>query len=105
MTEHHGPAAPRELRRAADGSRLVAVWPDGGETSIAATVLRRACRCADCTARRARGEPAAGAGEVAITDIAAVGGYAVNIAFSDGHRRGIFPWAFLRALAEPPSGN
>jgi DUF971 family protein len=108
MTERSGPepeVAPSELRRAADGSRLVARWPGGGETSVSATALRRACRCAECTARRARGEPAAGPAEVAITDIAAIGGYAVNIAFSDGHRRGIFPWAFLRALAAPPAGN
>jgi DUF971 family protein len=108
MTERSGPepeTAPSELRCAADGSRLVAVWPDGGQTSVSAMVLRRACRCAECTARRARGEPAAGTAEVAITNIAAIGGYAVNIVFSDGHRRGIFPWAFLRTLAEPAAGN
>jgi len=28
-----------------------------------------------------------------------IGDYAVNIAFSDGHNRGIYPWPYLRLLA------
>ncbi len=29
----------------------------------------------------------------------AVGNYAINIAFSDGHDRGIYPWALLQEFA------
>jgi DUF971 family protein len=28
-----------------------------------------------------------------------VGQYALNLRFSDGHERGIYPWALLRELA------
>jgi DUF971 family protein len=37
---------------------------------------------------------------VAIAEVRPVGGYAINIAFSDGHDRGIYPWSFLAQLAE-----
>jgi DUF971 family protein len=37
---------------------------------------------------------------VAIAEVRPVGGYAINIAFSDGHDRGIYPWRFLARLAE-----
>jgi DUF971 family protein len=36
--------------------------------------------------------------EVVITEIRMVGQYAAQFVFSDGHERGIFPWAFLKAL-------
>jgi DUF971 family protein len=35
-----------------------------------------------------------------IREIRAVGNYAVNLAFSDGHDRGIYPWRLLRELGE-----
>jgi prepilin-type processing-associated H-X9-DG protein len=28
-----------------------------------------------------------------------IGGYALNIAFTDGHARGVYPWVYLHALA------
>jgi DUF971 family protein len=36
--------------------------------------------------------------EVAITDVAAVGHYAIQPRFSDGHDSGIFSWGYLRHL-------
>jgi prepilin-type processing-associated H-X9-DG protein len=77
-------------------------WADGRECVLAAVTLRRACRCAHCTASRARGEPVVAASDIAITAIAAVGGYGVNITFSDGHARGIFPWSLLHSIASIP---
>jgi DUF971 family protein len=32
------------------------------------------------------------------THISAVGNYALNIEWSDGHRTGIYPWDMLRAI-------
>jgi prepilin-type processing-associated H-X9-DG protein len=37
-----------------------------------------------------------------IEAVNAIGTYGVNIAFSDGHARGIYPWPYLAALAERP---
>ncbi len=44
-------------------------------------------------------------GGIAVTNVEPMGGYAVHLAFSDGHNRGIFPWSYLRALAAeaPPA--
>ncbi|HVA35633.1 MAG TPA: DUF971 domain-containing protein [Stellaceae bacterium] len=104
MTNHAG-SAPLELRRHADGSQLVAVWPDGSETALTARTLREACRCAHCTARRLRGESLSITEPIAITTLAPIGDYAVNLTFSDGHARGIFPWGLLRALGDSSNGN
>ena len=38
------------------------------------------------------------AADIAVARVEPMGGYAVHIAFSDGHARGIFPWSYLRAL-------
>jgi len=77
---------------------LVLHWPDGA-ASLAAADLRARCRCADCQAMRLRGETApAGAAGATLVGAAAVGHYALQLQFGDGHDRGIFPWAALRAL-------
>ena len=34
----------------------------------------------------------------AVTAVAPIGDYAINIAFSDGHARGIYPWSYLLEL-------
>jgi DUF971 family protein len=38
--------------------------------------------------------------EVAITDIKAVGNYALQLVFDDGHDTGIYSWEYLRDLAD-----
>lgn len=41
--------------------------------------------------------------DLKITGLEPVGAYAITLQFSDGRARGIFPWAYLRALdASPP---
>jgi DUF971 family protein len=41
---------------------------------------------------------------VAITDIRAVGNYALQFTFSDGHDTGIYAWSYLRELCENREG-
>jgi prepilin-type processing-associated H-X9-DG protein len=84
--------APVEIRASLGGAAIDLVWQDGTTSRLTAAVLRTACRCAACTAARARGNEVAAGGDMTI------GGYAVNISFSDGHARGIYPWPFLREL-------
>lgn len=88
------------------GQALTLHWPDG-VSSLAAADLRALCRCADCHSARLRGAaPAAGAAAATLVGAAAVGHYALQLQFADGHDRGIFPWAALRALgAEGSSAN
>jgi DUF971 family protein len=92
-------AAPETviLRRDRTGLRLV--LPGGATRDIDAAHLRTACRCADCVRARVDATIPKRFERIAIAEIAAVGDYAINIVFTDGHARGIFPWAYLRELA------
>src|SRR4051794_30998849 len=70
----------------------------GQRAALSAERLRAACQCAHC--RRARFDdrfPAhfPGIAIVRVTDL----GYGLNIAFSDGHDRGIYPKPYLSELA------
>jgi len=69
--------------------------------SLSAGNLRIACRCAACTAARATGREIVAAPDLTIAAVEPIGAYAINIAFSDGHARGIYPWQLLRDLASP----
>jgi prepilin-type processing-associated H-X9-DG protein len=91
--------APETIVLARDRGRLRLVWPGGAEGEIDATRLRAACRCAWCTRARVEGTFPATFDGAAIERLAPIGDYAINICFTDGHARGIFPWQFLRALA------
>ncbi len=37
--------------------------------------------------------------ELTLADAPPVGHYAVQLRFSDGHDRGVYPWAYLRELS------
>lgn len=65
---------------------------------IAATRLRAACRCAHCVRARADGLFPRSFDGIAIERVSPIGSYGLNIGFSDGHARGIYPWAYLSKL-------
>jgi DUF971 family protein len=93
-------AAPETVVLKADRLRLGLAWPNGEAAELAAGRLRAKCRCAWCTRARIDGSFAASFDDVAIDRVAPVGDYAINITFSDGHARGIYPWTYLRTLAQ-----
>jgi DUF971 family protein len=71
---------------------------DGPSLVLTAEKLRASCKCAHCIrARIDQRFPQAfpGIAIVAVSDL----GYGLNIAFSDGHDRGIYPKAYLAGLA------
>lgn len=86
--------APLGIELRADG--LQVQWREGS-VHLAALALRAACRCGACRARAAREErPDDG---VQLTGAAPVGVYALQLLFSDGHDRGIYPWSLLHELS------
>lgn len=87
------PDWPREIRVTEKGRRLSVHFADGQTSSLSATLLRTASPSAE--ARRA---PPDTTHDVAIVGIEAVGNYAVQIAFDDGHKSGIYSWDLLRSL-------
>jgi DUF971 family protein len=73
-------------------------WPDGREVRVTHARLRAACPCSACRARRRAGADVDADTAVRLAAIELVGTYALNLAFSDGHRRGIYPFEMLAAL-------
>ena len=93
-------AAPETIVLKIDHMRLELAWREGKAAEVSAESLRAACRCAWCTRARIDGTSAASFDTITIDRLTPVGDYAINIAFSDGHARGIYPWAYLHRIAE-----
>jgi DUF971 family protein len=80
-------------------------WGDA-EAAVPHGSLRLACRCAECESRRRHGPagvpPVHAFGDVELLRIEPVGVIGLQFLFSDGHQRGIYPWAYLREIALKP---
>lgn len=80
-------------------SRLVQIDLKGGRTiRLSHFLLRARCACADCKAALLQGKERTIDPQVWITAALPVGSYALQLNFSDGHERGIYPWEYLEAL-------
>lgn len=104
MREYVAGAAAPEAVTIGERGRVLTLQQGGGEPGrsfrLEAALLRRACRCAGCTRARRGGAAIAAAVEISIVAATPVGGYGLNLAFSDGHERGIFPFSYLADLAQ-----
>jgi len=84
------------------GPRTLAIrWSDGAESLLDVRTLRLACGCAVCVDEwtgEDRLDPASVPEDVHPVTISPVGRYALQIAWSDGHDSGIYPFARLREL-------
>lgn len=100
MTQPLQPTAIQKI-----GTELAIAWSDGTETYLPLEFLRRHCPCAACG-----GEPDVMGHiirpRVEFTDKSfdlsgwqAVGGYAIQPKWGDGHSTGIYSYKFLRNLA------
>ncbi len=87
------------------GPELAIAFEGGEEIYLALDLLRRACPCAAC-----QGEPDAlgrvlrpvqqiGPHGFELLRSEAVGGYALQLFWADGHSTGIFTFDYLRRLA------
>ena len=89
---------PEAVENHATQGVLALRWPDGREVRVTHARLRAACPCSACRARRRAGADVEADDAVRLAAIEPVGAYALNLAFSDGHRRGIYPYEMLAAL-------
>lgn len=94
---------PTEIRLAKDRKSLILCWPDNKTETFSADLLRTGSQSAVSKRRHIDGTDTVVSGDLTITDIQPMGSYAINIVFSDGYDRGIFPWKFLRTLNERAS--
>jgi DUF971 family protein len=93
-------AAPIELVLR-DGRRTLELrWADGHSGRISAALLRSSCRCASCEHKRRSGGEIVVPASIALADARPFGVAALQPVFSDGHQRGLFPWAYLRELSD-----
>ena len=72
-------------------------WPDGREQLLGHAELRRQCPCSQCRAFRLKGLMPMVDARVRVTELNAQG-YGLQLIFSDGHERGIYPWSYLSGL-------
>ena len=94
---------PEDIGPTEDGTRLRIRWRDGVVTEHVPRQLRLRCPCAGCVDEMT-GErmltPAMVAPGVHPREIHYVGRYALQFHWSDGHSTGIYPFEYLRRLAE-----
>lgn len=89
-----------DVEVAEDGHTLFLLGADGRRRALDAALLWAECPSAQGRVRRQRGEHLAPPHGLAITSVRGIGSYGLNVAFSDGHDRGIYPWSYLATLAE-----
>ncbi len=88
------------------GPELAIAWSDGQESYLALEALRRACPCAVCggepdvLGRILRPEVSYTPASFELRSFAIVGGYALQPAWVDGHGTGLYPFPYLRRLAD-----
>lgn len=88
--------APSALRNRRERGELLVQWSEA-EQVISHARLRGACPCSQCRAARLKGAISLVREDVRVARIEAQG-YGVQLVFSDGHERGIYPWSYLRSL-------
>lgn len=89
-------------------SQLEIVWGDGLVSRYPLAHLREACPCVECRGGHARMGMANAPDDIlklrprrsyAIIGMSAVGNYALQPAWDDGHQTGIYTWEYLRLLS------
>jgi prepilin-type processing-associated H-X9-DG protein len=90
---------PQSIAISEDARQLTIALACGRAVTLNAERLRAACRCAHCRRAHYDGTFPQSFEGVAIERFEPMGHYGVNVAFSDGHARGIFPWSYLATLS------
>ena len=89
---------PTRIKLNKNSNTLELGYADGQEFSLPAELLRVHSPSAEV---QGHGNPVLQYGKinVAITDVQAVGNYALKLTFDDGHDTGLFTWSYLQQLA------
>ncbi|MGV2292629.1 DUF971 domain-containing protein [Trinickia sp. YCB016] len=90
--------APQRIALNRTARTLTVHWQDGRVDEFSDSTLRANCPCSVCRRIRLRGRTIAAPDDVAVFSIQPMA-YGIQLVFSDGHEQGIYPWAYLDALA------
>ena len=91
--------APVEIKIILSGQAILVSWSDGTSSHISASTLRAKSRSARSLSQRIKNGGDIHDDNLTIDKVSVVGSYAINVKFSDGYDRGIFPWGMLREIA------
>jgi len=91
---------PREVRLNRREKQLELSWPDGHRSRISCLDLRMACACSSCNQAQRRGRLTLYDVDITIDRVELSGVSGLQLFFSDGHSRGLYPWAYLLELGE-----
>jgi len=83
-----------------DCRALIIDWADGETSHLSAALLRREARDAVSIRQRIDFGALRVDDDITITALSPIGAAGVNITFSDGHDRAIYPFAYLRELSD-----
>lgn len=89
---------PDQIQNQAESGTLWLHWPDGRQARFGHDFLRQYCPCPSCRQAERPRVP------VRLLAIQAQG-YGLQLQFSDGHQRGIYPWPYWLKLAEEASAT
>ncbi|MFC3607565.1 gamma-butyrobetaine hydroxylase-like domain-containing protein [Stutzerimonas tarimensis] len=93
-------AAPKEIRLRKAHKLLEILWQDGHRSFLSCLVLRKSCACSNCQKAQQTGRLSLIDAEVGIERMEVSGVSGLQFHFSDGHFRGLYPWGYLRELAD-----
>jgi len=86
-----------------DNKYLWIKWNDDTEAKIDLQKMREMCPCATCLAERNNQSknyiPLLLNSQITVSSIEAIGSYAIQINWEDGHNTGIYEYPFLKNLA------
>ena len=98
---HAASAWPLELRLKKSERVLHITFEDGATFALPAELLRVFSPSAEVKGHGGRGGTLVAAkAAVGIDAVDPVGNYAVRLTFDDGHKTGLYTWAYLRELGE-----
>ncbi len=102
VADHNAPVGQPKIAIASDGEHLEISWQDGRRAQLEAEFLWQNCPSAAGRRRRIDGLNQPQVAGLRIIAVQPVGQYAINLTFSDGHDRGIYPWGLLHKLSARP---
>jgi DUF971 family protein len=84
-----------------ENTRLLSIcWEDGTQSEFSHGLLRSRCKCAFCQKQfRVHGAYPDTDNSIRITLINPISDTGLNLVFSDGHGRGIYPWTYLQQIS------
>jgi DUF971 family protein len=101
---------PKSITANRKESRLFVEWSDGQTCAYPFDLLRNACPCAQCRGGHENMRPEPDPNMLIIPlmattatklkNLEAVGNYAINIEWEDGHKYGIYNWHYLYVLCQ-----